>query len=154
MRELERMEKFIERIPFSGCWLWTGSLSGSGYGQFLFGKKLMGAHRASWILKFGPIPNGGFICHICDVKICVNPAHLFLGDPLGNMRDMINKGRDLNGRIIQGQKLRILTEQQAIEVIASDLSFRVLAKQYGVSRGTIQHIKQRRTYKNLDAQMP
>jgi HNH endonuclease len=107
------------------------------------------AHRAMWILANGPIPGGAFVCHVCDVKTCVNPAHLFLGDALQNMRDMAAKGRDLIGRRAQADKLRALTDAQATIVIASPLSFGKLAKQFGVSRGTIQHIKQRHTYRHL-----
>jgi hypothetical protein len=53
----------------------------------------MQAHRRAWELTHGPIPDGFLICHRCDVKLCVNPEHLFLGTPLDNMRDKMEKGR-------------------------------------------------------------
>jgi hypothetical protein len=149
MSELARFESFIERIPIAGCWLWTGSLSGSGYGQFIFNGSLMGAHRASWIIVNGAIPSGMFICHYCDVKTCVNPAHLFAGSPLLNMQDMMEKGRDLLGRRKQGDKIKRLSDEEARYVIASTLSHAQLGKKFGVHRGTIQQIKARRTYKHL-----
>lgn len=83
----------IDRIPISGCWLWTSSIMANGYGQIGYKGKNAYAHRVSWILHNGPIDNGEFVLHRCDVRCCVNPSHLFLGSSKDNMRDMISKGR-------------------------------------------------------------
>lgn len=149
MNEAERIERFTERIPEAGCWLWTGALTGSGYGNVQFNGRLTMAHRAAWIMAKGPIPKGMFVCHTCDVKTCINPAHLFLGSPLDNQRDMIAKGRDLIGRRKRSDKIRMLTDDQARHIISSPLSLAKLGQQFGVHRGTIQQIKSRRTYKHL-----
>jgi hypothetical protein len=58
----------------------------------------MTAHRASWIIHNGKIPNGLFVCHKCDNKKCVNPDHLFLGTQKDNMKDKISKGREARGK--------------------------------------------------------
>ena len=95
----ETLEKFGRSISLdwrTGCWLWTGPTMGSTlkYGQFaerVSGTKL--AHRISWLMHVGPIPEGMYVCHKCDVPHCVNPAHLFLGSPADNTRDCIAKGR-------------------------------------------------------------
>lgn len=58
------------------CWLWTGTLHGSGYGQFWDGSVITGAHRASYELLVRPIPEGLTIDHLCRVPACVNPVHL------------------------------------------------------------------------------
>lgn len=149
MTPLERFESRIERIPEAGCWLWLGSTKSSkwNYGKLWLNGVLEGAHRAAWILYHGEIPIGRYVCHRCDVPLCVNPGHLFLGDARSNMRDMIAKGRDREGHIAQSQKLAKFTPDQVSEIRASPLSFGKLAKLYGVSRGCIQHIKQYRTYK-------
>lgn len=77
------------------CWIWQGNIGNDGYGKFITSipKKTVRAHRYSWSLANGNIPVDMLVCHTCDVPLCVNPAHLFLGTPLDNTRDMIAKGR-------------------------------------------------------------
>ena len=73
-----------------GCWLWYGSLNTlGGYGRY----NRRPAHVISWELKNGSVPPGMKVCHQCDVKVCVNPDHLFLGTQRDNMRDAMGKGR-------------------------------------------------------------
>lgn len=85
----QRIEHRISPEPISGCWLWMGRVNQFGYGTI--GIKL--THRVVWEHEHGPIPNGLYVCHKCDVPLCVNPAHLFLGTQLDNMVDMRCKGR-------------------------------------------------------------
>jgi hypothetical protein len=81
----------VEPIPEGrGCWEWMGFIRPSGYGQ-VHQNKL--AHRVSWELHNGPIPNGVLVLHKCDNKSCVNPDHLFLGSHRDNTQDMMSKGR-------------------------------------------------------------
>lgn len=80
----------------SGCWLWTAYKDRDGYGYLQVSGKSIRAHRVSWELTNGPIPNGMFICHSCDTSSCVNSDHLFIGTGTDNMKDKINKGRDFN----------------------------------------------------------
>jgi len=93
-------ERLLSKIKFaegpiagSPCWLFVGSLNNSGYGYLTHGGWPEGTHRLSWQLARGPIPDGMWVCHRCDVPSCCNVDHLFLGNPQDNVADMIAKGR-------------------------------------------------------------
>lgn len=83
--------------PFSGCWLWMAGTSLAGYGQISSSeatrRKEVYAHRLSWEIHCGPIPEKLFVLHSCDTPLCVNPDHLFLGTHRDNMQDALRKGR-------------------------------------------------------------
>lgn len=89
--------RFWEKVQKSdGCWVWTGATmkSRGGYGAFNVGEhRVKYAHRFSWEIHNGPIPDRMFICHHCDNPKCVRPDHLFLGDHWDNMADATFKGR-------------------------------------------------------------
>ena len=76
----------------SGCWLWTVAANG-GYGHLKRAGKRLLAHRVSWEIHNGAIPDGLWVLHRCDNPPCVNPAHLFLGTPGDNVLDCVSKGR-------------------------------------------------------------
>lgn len=78
------------------CWEWLGSTSPYGYGCFCILKKKFRAHRVSWMIHNGCIPEKMFVCHKCDNRKCVRPDHLFIGTPKDNMQDCLKKGRVSN----------------------------------------------------------
>lgn len=98
---IERFMEHVMPVPFSGCWFWMASLGPRGYGQFALDGQDRGsitaAHRASWILHRGAIPAGLYALHKCDIKICVNPDHLFLGTLRDNSIDHVRKHPGVQG---------------------------------------------------------
>lgn len=103
--ELSLEEKFISKInkkSEDGCWIWIGSVRGvkpREYGAFCYESRIYSAHRFAWQLWKGviskPIPKQLCVCHKCDVTLCVNPAHLYLGTHKQNMQDKAVKSRYL-----------------------------------------------------------
>jgi HNH endonuclease len=90
-------ERFWAKVDRSagpdGCWPWTGARFWFGHGAIKIDGRPWGAHRIAWELTNGPIPDGLQANHRCDNPPCCNPAHLFLGTQLDNVRDMDAKGR-------------------------------------------------------------
>ena len=85
-------------VPWSGCWLWEGEVRG-GYGTHRLDNIQRPVHRLAFEEANGQIPNGLHVCHHCDVKLCCNPQHLFLGTARDNARDLYDKGLGYQAKI-------------------------------------------------------
>lgn len=141
----ERFEKKIIKDD-AGCWWWTAGKDHKGYGRFGIDGKTQLAHRVSYRLYVGEIPDGLYVCHHCDNPSCVRPDHLFLGTATDNMQDCKSKGRH---RYIQpdnsGEKNyhTKLTEEdvRTIRKMRADGARQIdLAKEFGVAPNTISAI--------------
>ena len=140
MRPLE--QRFWEKVDKSSgadsCWLWTASTNGHGYGVIGADGKLQKAHRVSWNLANGPVPEGLCVLHRCDTPPCVNPGHLFLGSHAENMADMNAKGREARGEANGQSKL---TATQVVEIREASGTQTAIAARFGVSRRQISCIR-------------
>jgi hypothetical protein len=110
MRSIHRSvaQRFWSHVDVRGpsdCWLWQGAKDSSGYGSIWIAGKSMPTHRWAYEDKYGSIPPGLFILHTCDVRNCVNPAHLRPGTFADNMRDRDAKGRQAKGSAVGAAKL-------------------------------------------------
>lgn len=146
---LERFEEKIERIPECGCWIWMGATLGRGYGHTWDGKRRCTAHRLAWKIYFGEIPEGNFVLHRCDTPSCVNPHHLFLGTNQDNIRDAAIKRRLNTCQRNEDHPAAMLTDDQVRSIRSSSGSQYSIAKEFGVTQGTICRIISRNTWKNL-----
>jgi hypothetical protein len=142
-------ERFRDKFtpePFSNCWLWTACRDVNDYGIIRVDGKNMQAHRASWIIHFGEIPQGVNVLHSCDTPPCVNPKHLFLGTQLDNIRDCIAKGRrgDQSGEEHARAKLNAT---DVLEIRNSGDNIQQLSERFKMSRTAISYIRSRTTWK-------
>ncbi len=146
---------FWEKVDKSGeCWEWTAYRNIKGYGRFGVSGKLALAHRLSYVIHFGEIPNDKIVCHSCDNPSCVNPAHLWIGTHQDNAIDRESKNR--GGRKgPEGSKAphAKLTEEQAIEIkqflAAGDKSQREIAREFGVHYATISDMATGKTWRHV-----
>ena len=160
---LERFWSKVTKAPGDGCWDWTATHDRKGYGLFHAGRNGR-AHRVSWEMTHGPIPEGLFVCHRCDRPMCVRPDHLFLGTHADNTADMVAKGRtakgDANGSRKhpesrpRGETVRSarLTEdgvRRVHDLHAAGMSTRKIAACVGVTDATVWKIVIGRNWKHI-----
>ena len=159
-------QRFWEKVQKTdSCWLWTGSKRNKGYGAFVFvrnGEVVQGrAHRYSYELLNGEIPDGLFVLHHCDVPACVNPDHLFLGTNKDNVDDMVKKGRHVAGGTYQKGNYEKGENHHAAKITArtvleirkdreSGMSFSRLSKKYNLSAGYIFRIVKRTAWSHVE----
>lgn len=166
--DTQRFWSKVDKKSTADCWLWLDAKGKKGYGRFKAGGVSMLAHRTAWQLTHGPIPpytgDGSIcVCHKCDVRACCNPAHLFIGSNIDNVRDRDNKGRqssgqrhrdamrhltsrdfNLNAKLNLTQVREIRSLYSGGGVLQSDL-----AKKYGVTTACIGLITRRQSWINI-----
>jgi hypothetical protein len=157
------LDRFWSKVDKSGdCWVWKDSTKGFGYGIFAVTHgKQVGAHRFSWEIHNGPIPEGLEVCHKCDNPPCVNPDHLFLGTHTENLLDMHAKGRGARGdrhgartkpeSIKRGeQRSTLLTWTDVDEIrrryAAGGVYLHELGAEFGISKENVYNIVHFRTW--------
>ena len=131
--------------PVTGCWEFKGKKNRDGYGSFRYKNSNNLAHRASWIMFKGEIPNNMCVCHSCDNPSCLNPEHLFLGTHKENMQDSARKGRR-KGKPANNRKFSSVQIVEIISAYKSGHSTTEIAKLLNCHRNTIWNLVTNRTY--------
>lgn len=156
-----RFWRHVNRAGDDECWLWNGGTSGNGYGRFRLGGKsvpMMPAHKFSFIMHGGVVPNGLYVLHRCDVRSCVNPRHLFVGDARDNALDCVAKGRmgglfkggaDARRRHGSNQHLAKLNESNIQAIRSDERGAEAIARDYGVTRGAISRVKSGKGWRHV-----
>ena len=130
------MKRFWDKVDVKGpddCWEWKASLYGSGYGQFYFDGKVRGAHRVSYLLSVGEIPEGMQILHSCDNRKCCNPAHLRVGTDRENKQD---RAKRRNTQKLNPEQVKEIREL----LMANELSQSQIGRRYGISQAVVSSI--------------
>jgi hypothetical protein len=131
------------------CIIWTGYVPKNGYPVFRAGKVIR-CNRYAYLISNGEIPVGFLVCHTCDNPSCVNPAHLFLGTPLDNMKDKVMKGRQSKG---SGWSVSKVNEKQVAEIRElhrKKAKLLDIAERYGLTYSGVQCIIYRRCWKHVN----
>ena len=142
----------VERGYKTQCWEWNGTIEHNGYGRTTYSGGIIKAHRLSWMIHFGDIPNGICVCHHCDNPKCCNPEHLFIGSHRDNLIDRNSKGRYAypKGENHSGSKLT----NAAVKTIRKDYVLRKVgldffAKLFSVDRTLIHLVLKRKIWKHV-----
>lgn len=151
------VDRFWSRVDTSGgpdaCWPWTRGQLAGGYGSFRFSDRNHGAHRVSWTLTHGGIPEGMCVCHHCDNPPCCNPRHLFLDSNEGNIADRVAKSRTRTGASCgSAHGMSRLTEAAVLEIRSRDrhiATVKELAVKHGVSETCIRDAHRGKTWKHV-----
>jgi hypothetical protein len=145
----QRFEAKVRVTP--GCWIWTGEKGGKGYGRMQINGRYQMAHRLSYEIYVGQIPDGHIVCHTCDNPACVNPDHLWPGTDKSNSDDKIRKGRWRGLERRPGQELSYakLNDADIYAIRADGRSYAAIGRAYGVGTSHIRDIKLRTTWSHL-----
>jgi hypothetical protein len=144
----ERFWKSVKKTD--GCWFWIAAASQDGYGEISIKGKNVGAHRISWVLHYGEIPDGLWVLHKCDNPPCVRPDHLFLRTQKHNLADAASKARMSSGSRHYKAKLtkedvRLIRDWYATDTVSQSF----IAEKFAVDQTIISDIVRRKSWKHI-----
>lgn len=144
---IQRFWRLVDKGKDDECWEWLGTTSRR-YGKIRVEGKTLWAHRLSYELNVGPIPEGFWLLHRCDNPPCVNPHHLRIGDRSDNVADAISKGRArITHHSGEHSYQAKLTWEDVQYIRASTESLREIALKYNISRSSAHSVRTYKTWK-------
>lgn len=148
--------RFWRKVDKSGgpdaCWPWLGRPGGHGYGELGLGSREEGnitVHRLSLQLAGVVIPTGMFVCHKCDVKLCVNPTHLYVGTLQDNARDAFARGQVPRGERHGGAKINVEIVREVRFLLQQGHTQTRIADELGLTRSHVGLIHQKRIWRHV-----
>lgn len=137
--------------PDHGCWDWASpNVDKDGYGLFAWGIGNMRAHRASYEIFNGVIPDDLLVLHICDRPVCVQPLHLVVGTNDDNMSDMVERERALRGVEHHNAKFSPDTVRELRRLFEEGHSKKSLARRFDVSDNAVRRVLAKETWAHVD----
>ena len=138
----------VNKSTGTECWLWTGTKTNCGYGVINVATKMIYVHRFSYELAHDcSLTTDECVCHACDVRLCVNPAHLWIGTKADNLDDMRKKGRARNVGASQPgstNPFAVLTESAVLEIrrryFIDHENQKSIARSYGITQANVSLI--------------
>lgn len=146
------VDRFNQKLLITpGCWLWKARQK-KGYGLMYVQGKMVAAHRLSYELHVGKIPDGLLVCHKCDNPICVNPEHLFVGSDADNSDDKLSKGRQAKGPQVGTAKLSEMAVLEMRQMYAKGKNggIKALASRFNISKSQVWNVVNRKEWQHLD----
>lgn len=142
--------RYVDVRSRDECWLWTGARDKRmHYGVFKYHLRQYKAHRFSFEIASGAIPDGLDVLHRCDNPPCVNPAHLFLGTQADNNRDRDTKMRNSHGERNYFAKLNESDVRRIRDLHAQGVPQKDIAKEFNIDRHHVSDITNRRLWKSV-----
>lgn len=129
------------------CWLWKSGKNRRGYGKTNINSKNIAAHRMSYMLFKGELPDDKLVCHTCDNPSCVKPAHLWLGTTEENTADMVEKKRSLFGEKHSKAKITVKDVIAIRELGKEGIVQEKIAQKFGLTSGYVNSIIKKRVWK-------
>ena len=144
-----RVEKFHQSYTVTNAGCWEFKPDHTGYGRFYYDYTTDRAHRASWEIHNGAIPEGMLVRHKCDNPPCANPEHLELGTEADNAKDAVKRRRTLTG---ERNTFAKLTDQAVIDIraaIQAGDTVKDVAARYGCTVRNVRNVANRVTWKHV-----
>jgi hypothetical protein len=145
------LSNVVDHSDKAACWNWQGIKNSNGYGRFSLSDKHRLAHKISFQMFVGEVPEGMNVCHSCDNRLCVNPQHLWLGTQSENLKDASAKGRmfrpDTNGELNGNSKLDWTKVREIRRLVAAGERKSKVAQTFGVAHSTVNFIINNETWK-------